>query len=1110
MRNRWQRWGVAIVAMAFLIVGVLLFVNFSKTEGVVKTMTPPVSAALDTTLAASDKPGQAPHAAGGSSSVPPVVIRSPEESQRLRRRHEEALQSLGLPVPTTPLKPRTPLAKENLQAPPGQKHLLLVKFRDDLLARSGADGRLVISANTAQPELQGVIEEYGLRFTPSQTASTEDVVRLEARALANTQTEPADLSGMLIAQVAKQDPSGVWEAAQAMQKLDAVEFVSLSSLDSPPPPPLPYDIAPPSASLSTNQGYRTTNGINIDEAWSTYGARGQGVQVINCEYNYNAAHEDLRQIVSQQPWVTKLYTNFGDDHGTSVLGILAAAENNYGMTGTLPEANVRFYPEYSKINGQTQYRPATITAALAASAPGDVVLLEMQTRGYGGTDKDTRYVPAEYEQAVWTAVKTGTDAGVHVVAAAGNGGEDLDSDAYAPYRARGDSGALIVGASVGTGEQARSRASFSTYGARVNLQGWGDWSVATLGEGSVKYGDDHNQAYTFKFSGTSSASPIVTSAVGAVESIARPALGRPLTPSEMRQLLINTGKPQTGDITKHIGSLPDVPVALANLLAGFPTITAMSPDKGSISTTVTFTGTGFTGTTAVSFGSVAAPGFVVVNDTTLHVPLPAGAQSERILVTTSAGTAVSVEKFRVIAGEDTPQGRATPSALTGFVSQQGSISAAQTFTVRGDNLTAGFLITAPAGYEVSLDGTNYAGITNVFAVAPEDTASNYSGGWTNGSNAGLGFEAWQITTHSGTNYFATNLIANPSTAGITDFGIEAFALVAQSTNSPAMVETDRSLAGPLKVGDELKFQWAVNFDAASPTGSKGFVLYSGATELLRVDQSGTPGAILFAHSGHSIDIGISNGTAPITWSFTRTGTNSLQVAATGRDGSTNIVFSNSIVIPGAPDAVRWYASRLPSDPAEDAAKHQPYFNNLHIAPGILGGGSVPPTLVHVRLANTAPSGNVGGNIEISSVGTPLQFVGASGLVVPHPVGYDAWAMGYGLDPLSDGAWDQDPDKDQINNLTEFAFGSDPTKSTSVLTGWQPTQEGYRLTFLARTNGIVYKIQTRADLASGLWLNAELTPTESPDQTDVPSGYHRLESAVPTASRAFYRVLSTLP
>lgn len=208
--------------------------------------------------------------------------------------------------------------------------------------------------------------------------------------------------------------------------------------------------------------------------------------------------------------------------------------------------------------------------------------------------------------------------------------------------------------------------------------------------------------------------------------------------------------------------------------------------------------------------------------------------------------------------------------------------------------------------------------------------------------------------------------------------------------------------------------------------------------------------------------------------------------------------------------MRWYASRLPSDPAEDAAKHQPYFNNLHIAPGILGGGSVPPTLVHVRLANTAPSGNVGGNIEISSVGTPLQFVGASGLVVPHPVGYDAWAMGYGLDPLSDGAWDQDPDKDQINNLTEFAFGSDPTKSTSVLTGWQPTQEGYRLTFLARTNGIVYKIQTRADLASGLWLNAELTPTESPDQTDVPSGYHRLESAVPTASRAFYRVLSTLP
>ena len=91
-------------------------------------------------------------------------------------------------------------------------------------------------------------------------------------------------------------------------------------------------------------------------------------------------------------------------------------------------------------------------------------------------------------------MKAATDAGVIVVAAAGNGGENLDSDDYQEYRNRGNSGAIIVGA----GEPGTLNALLiSTYGSRVDLQGWGE-SVFSTGYGDfISYGI--NQEYTNSF-----------------------------------------------------------------------------------------------------------------------------------------------------------------------------------------------------------------------------------------------------------------------------------------------------------------------------------------------------------------------------------------------------------------------------------------------------------------------------------------------------------------------------------------------------------------------------------------------------------------------------------
>ena len=104
-----------------------------------------------------------------------------------------------------------------------------------------------------------------------------------------------------------------------------------------------------------------------------------------------------------------------------------------------------------------------------------------------------------------------------------------------------DSGAIIVGAGApGTVANARSKLSFSTYGSRVDLQGWGD-DIVTTG-----YGDLFNNPaagkrrdYTATFGGTSGASPIVAGAAVDLQGVTKEVFKTTLSPSLLRQVRIN-------------------------------------------------------------------------------------------------------------------------------------------------------------------------------------------------------------------------------------------------------------------------------------------------------------------------------------------------------------------------------------------------------------------------------------------------------------------------------------------------------------------------------------------------------------------------------------------
>jgi sugar lactone lactonase YvrE len=80
-----------------------------------------------------------------------------------------------------------------------------------------------------------------------------------------------------------------------------------------------------------------------------------------------------------------------------------------------------------------------------------------------------------------------------------------------------------------------------------------------------------------------------------------------------------------------------------------PTITSFTPMVAAIGSTITITGTGFTGATQVDFGGVPAASFSVVSPTQITAVVPLGALNMPIAVTTPAGIGNSAASFMLVA-----------------------------------------------------------------------------------------------------------------------------------------------------------------------------------------------------------------------------------------------------------------------------------------------------------------------------------------------------------------------------------------------------------------------------------------------------------------------------
>jgi len=438
-------------------------------------------------------------------------------------------------------------------APNTEQHELYVSFFDVLVFQDDNYEQLLSQID----EIKQLTAQYDIHFYKGISLSDEKINAFFEAAVRNGHDGKSVLKLKNILRFEIKNPTNerLLALATQLEKLDVVEYCSLMPLQPIAPP---GDLAPATPNYETNQTYLDANpGVNMRYAWGL-GLTGSGIRIRDIEYGFNKNHEELvdrNAFIAPGMTISTGATPSYTEHGTSVFGIMYADKGIYGVSGMAYDATeMVLFPEWM----QTGYnRVNAVTQAIANSVAGDVIVYEMQAYGQGGN-----FVPAEFDNPVWDLTKAATDAGIIIVEAAANGNQNLDSAYYASYMARGNSGAIIVGG--GIPDISHNRISYSTYGSRIDVQGWAN-NVRACGTGDfIMIGGDFNQSYT-NFSGTSSATPIVASCVVVLQSYYHGLTGLYMTGTQMRQLLQQTGIPQGTSVAGNIGPLPDMQAAILRI-----------------------------------------------------------------------------------------------------------------------------------------------------------------------------------------------------------------------------------------------------------------------------------------------------------------------------------------------------------------------------------------------------------------------------------------------------------------------------------------------------------------------------------------------------------------
>ena len=391
------------------------------------------------------------------------------------------------------------------------------------------------------------------------------------------------------------------------------------------PDPPPVDLGP-FAQLAAVSGFRG-GGLDIAGFKSllaqfpgSAGPQLRHIKVAVVEPSALVNHEDLidpatgRSKVTVEPGQTPLVINdqqsppptfsgafyAAPQHGTATLGILFGNENEFGVTGIVPDADAYFFPTESfEEQGRTLTAMTNAVGALTAisaldSNPGNVIVLTFSEAGQPLTTIASRAA----------VISTGLALGVNFAIAAGNAAQEID----APIE--GTETAIVVGGSWAGFQSITApagstvfpglnycRSPISNFSATntVHIAAWGS-GVCTLGYGDLfcgangpesthpavaEYEVNRLRTYTATFGGTSAAAAQIGGVLALTQALAKQVYdGLPFAPENIVEIIadpqnkfIQCGQP--APTTHAIASLGDTLLAgdgeVANI-GGFPNL----------------------------------------------------------------------------------------------------------------------------------------------------------------------------------------------------------------------------------------------------------------------------------------------------------------------------------------------------------------------------------------------------------------------------------------------------------------------------------------------------------------------------------------------------------
>jgi hypothetical protein len=355
-----------------------------------------------------------------------------------------------------------------------------------------------------------------------------------------------------------------------------------------------------------DQGYlaNAAKGVGVDAVQALPNPfDGSGSGVADLDEGWNLEHEALQHIGT--PSVLPGPSIPNASHGTGVLGIIVGQAKIQGIAcGATVKALVYDAPPggdpltrktIAETLDDLLHKPGPDGNVLAA---GDVLLIELAELI---PEEGIEGLPIEVQVPVFKAIQQATSLGIVVIAVAGNGhtvnGKDLawDLEAVAqdanlapawqasapgtqsetgiqpwihPASSIPDSGAIIVSGCepiLASNNQQFNAMTTQNFGLRVDSFGWGS-GVVTIGKDNPPKGHpgvppaaSKDEWYNAGFNGTSAAAAIVAGVALIVQEMARRALGRPLSPGELRALLrdqsMGTAVVRDGTV---VGVLPDL------------------------------------------------------------------------------------------------------------------------------------------------------------------------------------------------------------------------------------------------------------------------------------------------------------------------------------------------------------------------------------------------------------------------------------------------------------------------------------------------------------------------------------------------------------------------